>query len=208
MALNPEHWKSTLQVNLYCLISNPLWWCKEATFRTFCHCLNASNLTVIQLGFQPFFAFFTLVVIVITKRDAAETLHSSATMPEALLGPLTMEFRINWRTVKSLTPTALSSCKNYTDGHGSKMTSVQVKWCLLALLRRYDTSLLRQLSLVLELRGQPVWKRQIGRQRLYKVPTSSTGTDTHQWNIQCLGQRHLNMQTEGDWDQTTFCQVI
>ncbi len=28
-----QSWKSNLQLHLYCFISNPLWWCKEAEFQ-------------------------------------------------------------------------------------------------------------------------------------------------------------------------------
>ncbi len=38
---------------------------------------------------------------------AVETFHGSATMPETSLNPLTMDFRIDWKTVECLIPTGL-----------------------------------------------------------------------------------------------------
>ncbi len=38
---------------------------------------------------------------------AAETFHSSATMPKASLHPLATDFRIDWKTVECLTLTGL-----------------------------------------------------------------------------------------------------
>ncbi len=92
-----------------------------------------------------------------------ETFHSSATMPEASLCPLTTEFRIDWKTVEYPTLTECPRLVRITP-RDMAVRWHPCKWCdasgIVALLWKFST-VHTQPSLIWELQRRLKWKRQI-----------------------------------------------